>query len=68
MIEKKIGQATLSENTWKRIYKQPEKTVQHLSDSKILSLLIEEALNSREKAKNVNSNNAMFNPRDKKAK
>jgi len=57
MADTKVGQATLSENTWKRIYSQPEKTVQNLSDSKILALLIIEALNKREseKAKKIKS-------------
>jgi hypothetical protein len=52
MADTKILQTTVSNNTIKRINLQPEKVQQKLSDSKIASLLIEEALNAREAKKN----------------
>jgi len=52
MAETKIIQATVSNNIVKRIKAQPEKTSLKLSDSRIISLLIEEALNAREAKKN----------------
>ena len=51
MADTKVVQATVTENIVKRIHNQPEKTNQRLSDSKIVALLIEEALNAREKKK-----------------
>jgi hypothetical protein len=52
MADTKVLQATVTNNVIKRIHLQPEKTSQKLSDSKIASLLIEEALNAREAKKN----------------
>jgi len=51
MAETKVLQTTVTINVIKRIKTQPEKVSQKLSDSKIASLLIEEALNAREAKK-----------------
>ncbi len=51
MADTKILQTTVTNNVIKRIHAQPEKVGQKLSDSKIASLLIEEALNAREAKK-----------------
>lgn len=48
MAETKVIQATISDNTYKRIVAQPEKKSFNLSDSKIIDLLIKEALDARE--------------------
>lgn len=52
MADTKVLQATVTNNIIRRIHAQPEKISQKLSESKIASLLIEEALNAREAKKN----------------
>lgn len=52
MADTKVLQTTVTNNIVKRIQAQPEKVAQKLSDSKIASLLIEEALKAREAKKN----------------
>lgn len=51
MAETKIIQSTVSGNTYKRIEAQPEKKSLNLSVSKIVDVLIKEALDAREKNK-----------------
>lgn len=52
MADTKIVQATVTENIYKRIGTMPEKKAFKLSVSKLVALLIEEALNYREIKKN----------------
>lgn len=49
MADTTVVQSTITNNELKRIQAQPEKKSLNLSDSKIIALLINEALNAREK-------------------
>lgn len=49
MADTTIVQSTIASNELKRIHGQPEKKTLNLSDSKIVAILINEALNAREK-------------------
>lgn len=52
MAETTIVQSTIANSELKRIHGQPEKKTMNLSDSKIVAILIKEALNAREAKKN----------------
>jgi hypothetical protein len=49
MANTTVVQSTITNNELKRIQGQPEKKSLNLSDSKIIAILIKEALNARER-------------------